>query len=198
MGRRSRRRGGSSESDPALKQEAMRSRSAWLTYPRKDPRSRSGVVAGLLWLQVDEQVAECASLWPPLAAIEVEHTFYLHSRVDEAAVFASQCRLGEGSRPPITRRRRSRWNKRVGLPRKELGGARSGFCRLKGKLLSLSPTYVQSNQRAIGLIHLRSLTLRASTFLDCRCPQRLADQYESLAGLYAGNPKDATIVLRRM
>jgi transposase len=67
-----------------------------------------------------------------------------------------------------------------------------GFGRLKGKPLSLSPMYVQSDQRAIGLIHLLSLTLRLLTMLEWRCHQRLADQHESVAGLFAGNPKRTT------
>lgn len=67
-----------------------------------------------------------------------------------------------------------------------------GFGRLKGKPLSLSPMYVQSDQRATGLIHLLSLALRILILLEWRCRQRLADQHESLPGLYAGNPKRST------
>jgi transposase len=52
--------------------------------------------------------------------------------------------------------------------------------------------YVQSDQRATGLIHLLSLALRILTLLEWRCRQRLADQHESLPGLYAGNPKRTT------
>jgi transposase len=52
--------------------------------------------------------------------------------------------------------------------------------------------YVQSDQRARGLIHLLSLALRMLTLLEWRCRQRLADQHESLSGLYAGNPKRTT------
>ena len=52
--------------------------------------------------------------------------------------------------------------------------------------------YVQSDQRATGLIHLLSLCLRILTVLEWRCRQPLADQHESLPGLYAGNPKRTT------
>ena len=52
--------------------------------------------------------------------------------------------------------------------------------------------YVHSDQRATGLIHLLSLALRVLTMLEWRCRQRLADQHESVAGLYAGNPKRTT------
>ncbi len=50
----------------------------------------------------------------------------------------------------------------------------------------------RSDQRATGLIHLLSLALRLLTVLEWRCRQRLADQHESVAGLYAGNPKRTT------
>ena len=52
--------------------------------------------------------------------------------------------------------------------------------------------YVQSDQRATGLIHLLSLALRLLTLVEWHCRQRLAEQHESLAGLYAGNPKRTT------
>jgi transposase len=43
-----------------------------------------------------------------------------------------------------------------------------GFGRLKGKSLSLSPIYVQSDQLATGRIHLLSLALRLLTLLEWR------------------------------
>ncbi len=67
-----------------------------------------------------------------------------------------------------------------------------GFGRLKGKPLSLSPMYVQSDQRATGLVRLLSIGLRVLTLLEFRVRQRLADTQEHLAGLYAGNPKRTT------
>src|SRR6266853_1582537 len=67
-----------------------------------------------------------------------------------------------------------------------------GFGRLKGKPLSLSPMYVQSDQRATGLVRLLSIGLRVLTLLEFQVRQRLADQQEHLAGLYAGNPKRTT------
>ena len=67
-----------------------------------------------------------------------------------------------------------------------------GFGRLKGKPLSLSPMYVQSDQRATGLIRLLSMGLRVLTRLQWSCRQHLADTKASVAGLYAGNPKRTT------
>jgi len=66
------------------------------------------------------------------------------------------------------------------------------FGRLKGKPLSLSPMYLQSDSRATALIRLLSLGLRILTLIEHTARQRLADLNEKLPGLYAGNPKRAT------
>ena len=67
-----------------------------------------------------------------------------------------------------------------------------GFGRLKGKPLSLTPMYIQSDERATGLIRLLSLVLRLLTLIEFGARQQLADRNENLAGLYAGNPKRST------
>ncbi len=67
-----------------------------------------------------------------------------------------------------------------------------GFGRLKGKPLSLSPMYVQSDQRATGLIRLLSIGLRILTLLEFSARQHLADTKATVAGLYVGNPKRTT------
>jgi transposase len=67
-----------------------------------------------------------------------------------------------------------------------------GFGRLKGKPLSLSPMYLQSDGRATGLVRLLSIGLRILTLIEHRVRQRLAELQEKLPGLYAGNPKRAT------
>lgn len=64
--------------------------------------------------------------------------------------------------------------------------------RLKGKPLSLSPMYLQDDQRATGLVRMLSLGLRVLTLLEFTVRRRLAHQQETLAGVYAGNPKRAT------
>lgn len=66
------------------------------------------------------------------------------------------------------------------------------FGRLKGKPLSLSPMYLQSDTRATALIRLLSLGLRMLTLIEHTARQRLADLNEKLPGLYAGNPKRTT------
>jgi transposase len=67
-----------------------------------------------------------------------------------------------------------------------------GFGRLKGRPLSLTPMYLQSDQRATGLVCLLSLGLRVLTLTEFQVRRRLAEQKETLAGLYAGNPKRST------
>jgi len=66
------------------------------------------------------------------------------------------------------------------------------FGRLKGKPISVSPMYLQSDQRATGLVRLLSIGLRMLTLLEYCVRLRLADLKEKLPGLYAGNPKRTT------
>ena len=49
--------------------------------------------------------------------------------------------------------------------------------------------YVQSDQRATGLVRLLSIGLRVLTLLEFGARQHLADTKTTVAGLYAGNPK---------
>lgn len=70
--------------------------------------------------------------------------------------------------------------------------AERGFARLKGHPLSISPMYLQMDTRVTGLIRLLTIGLRLLTLFEHCVRKCLADQQESLAGLYAGNPKRAT------
>jgi len=150
-------------------------------------------VTGLIRLQIDEHVAErpVRAYGGRPAAVRVERTVRLHSEVDEAAVRAAARRLGWRVYATNHPRQTLSLEQAVLAYREEYLVER-GFGRLKGKPLSLSPMYVQSDQRATGLIHLLSLALRLLTLLEWRCRQHLADQHESLPGLYAGNPKRTT------
>jgi transposase len=150
-------------------------------------------VQGLIRLQIDEQVVErpVRAYGTHPAAVRVERTFHLHSEVDQAAVSAATRRLGwrvyvtNHPEQPLTL-------SQAVLAYREEYLVERGFGRLKGKPLSLSPMYVQSDQRATALIHLLSVALRILPILEGRCRQRLAEQHESLPGLYAGNPKRTT------
>ena len=66
------------------------------------------------------------------------------------------------------------------------------FRRLKGKMLSITPLYVQRDDHAQGLFHLLSLAARLLALGDYTARQALAEQQEQLSGIYPGNPKRST------
>ncbi|EFH83460.1 conserved hypothetical protein [Ktedonobacter racemifer DSM 44963] len=66
------------------------------------------------------------------------------------------------------------------------------FSRLKGHPLSLAPLDVQRDDHRVGLVRLLTLALRILTLLEGVVRQRLREQQEKLAGLFAGNPKRNT------
>ena len=66
------------------------------------------------------------------------------------------------------------------------------FRRLKGKMLSITPLYVQRDDHAQGLFHLLSLAARLLALGDYTARQALAENKEELAGIYPGNPQRAT------
>jgi transposase len=67
-----------------------------------------------------------------------------------------------------------------------------GFERLKGRPLSLTPLYLQKEAHVVGLVRLLSLALRVLCVLEFVARRSLAAVGESLAGLYAGQPRRAT------
>lgn len=66
------------------------------------------------------------------------------------------------------------------------------FGRLKGKPLSLTPMYLQDDDRATGLVRLLTIGLRVLTLFEFGVRRGLSQAQEKLSGLYAGNPKRAT------
>jgi len=70
--------------------------------------------------------------------------------------------------------------------------AERSFSRLKGALLALLPLYVQRDDHATGLIHLLTIALRALVIIEFVVRRSLAEEKETLSGLYAGNPKRRT------
>lgn len=68
-----------------------------------------------------------------------------------------------------------------------------GMGRLKGRTLSLTPMYLQRDERVKGLIRLLSLGLRVLTLLEFEVRRTLAATGEPLTGLSAGNPKRAIV-----
>jgi transposase len=67
-----------------------------------------------------------------------------------------------------------------------------GFGRLKGKPLSLTPLYVDTDARVTGLLRLLVIALRVLCLLEFHVRQQLAATGEQLEGIYPGNPKRAT------
>jgi transposase len=150
-------------------------------------------VEGLLRVSIEEHGQERAvrAYGDRPAALRVDHTLSLYTTVDEPAVAAAVRPLGW--RVYVTNQTQEGLSlEQAVLAYREEYLVEHGFGRLKGKPLSLSPMYVQSDRRATGLIRLLSIGLRVLTLLEFRVRQRLADWQESLAGLYAGNPKRTT------
>jgi len=66
------------------------------------------------------------------------------------------------------------------------------FRRLQGKILSITPVYVQRDDHAKGLFHLLTLAARILALGDYTAKQALAQAGAELAGIYPGNPKRST------
>ena len=63
---------------------------------------------------------------------------------------------------------------------------------MKGLPLRLSPLYLQKEAHVVGLIRLLTLALRVLCLVEFAARRSLAAGGESLAGLYAGQPRRAT------
>jgi transposase len=70
--------------------------------------------------------------------------------------------------------------------------AENVFRRLHGKMLSITPLYVQREDHAQGLIHLLTLAARVLALGDYLAREALAKAGEKLAGVYAGNSNRST------
>src|SRR5258706_7119973 len=150
-------------------------------------------VEGLLQVRIEEQVGERAvrAYGDRPAAVRVERTLHLHTSVDDQAVAKAVRRLGW--RVYVTNHPTEGLSlEQAVLAYREEYLVEHGVGRLKGQPLLLSPMYVQSDQRATGLVRLLSIGLCGLNPLEVRGPPRLSDTQEHLAGLYAGNPKRTT------
>ena len=67
------------------------------------------------------------------------------------------------------------------------------FNRFRGKILGLTPLYLTSTTRIKGLIRLLSIGLRVLCLVEFTVRKALQEQDEKLDGIYAGNPKRATV-----
>ncbi len=66
------------------------------------------------------------------------------------------------------------------------------FRRMQGKILSITPVYVQRDDHAKGLFHLLTLAARLLALGDHLAKGNLAQERTELAGIYPGNPKRST------
>ena len=66
------------------------------------------------------------------------------------------------------------------------------FRRMHGKMLSVTPLYVQREDHAQGLIHLLTVGARVLALGDYLAREALAKEGTELAGIYAGNAKRST------
>jgi transposase len=150
-------------------------------------------VEGLLTVTIEEQVEEhrVRAYGNRPAGVRVERVLSVRWEVDASAVEEAIRWLGWRVYATNQAREVLPLEQAILAYREEYLVER-GFGRLKGKPLSLSPMYVQSDQRATGLVRLLSIGLRVLTLLEWSCRQHLADTNTTVAGLYAGNPKRTT------
>lgn len=150
-------------------------------------------VTGLVTLTIIEQIDErpLRAYRDRPATVQRECTLTLQAEVDQQAVAETTRRLGWRVYATNQSAQTLPLEKAVLAYREEYLVER-GFGRLKGKSLSLSPMYLQDDQRATGLIRLLSVGLRVLSLLEFQVRRRLAEQNDRLTGLYAGNPKRAT------
>ena len=66
------------------------------------------------------------------------------------------------------------------------------FNRLRGKMLGMTPLYLDSTIRIKGLIRLLCIGLRVLCIVEHTVREALRKKAENLAGIYPGNPKRAT------
>ncbi len=150
-------------------------------------------VAGLLQVSIVEQTAErpIRAYGERPARTEIKQTVTLQTEIVEPTV--QETMRWFGWRVYATNQTQEILSlERAVLAYREEYLVERGFGRLKGKPLSLSPMYLQSDERATGLVRLLSIGLRLLTLIEHRARQRLADLEERLPGLYAGNPTRAT------
>lgn len=154
--------------------------------------NRQGV-AGLLVLQVTEQVAErqVRKYGARPAETRIQRQISVSVQRDESAIQQAIRRLGwrvYGTTSPASE---LSLHQALLAYRDEYLVERN-FGRLKGKPLSLTPMYLEDDRRATGLIRLLSVGLRVLTLLEHVARCHLAETGEKLRGLYAGNPMRAT------
>jgi transposase len=150
-------------------------------------------VQGMLQLQCQthEHVCPRRRYGTRPARVHGERTGHLLVQVDEAALAQAKRHLGwrvYGTNQP---RAELSLQHAVLAYRAEYLVER-GFGRLKGKPLSLTPLYLDSDERVTGLLRVLLIALRVLCLLEFSVRRQLQSAGEKLAGIYPGNPKRAT------
>ncbi len=150
-------------------------------------------VAGLLQSQITEEVRErhIRKYKDRPAGIRIERKLVIVTIRDEVAIQKAIFRLGwrvYGTNAPKSE---LTIQQAVMAYREEYLVERC-FGRLKCKPLSLTPMYLQDDQRATGLTRLLSIGLRVLTLFEHVVRCHLEEKGEKLSGLYFGNPKRTT------
>jgi len=150
-------------------------------------------VEGLLTVHITEQVQtrQLRKYGNRAAATRQERTFSVCVQRNEAAMAQAVRLLGWRVYATNAPQDRLSLEQAVLAYRAEYLVERN-FGRLKGKPLSLTPMYLQDDQRATGLTRLLSIGLRVLTLIEHVARKKLQQTGEKLSGLYAGNPKRAT------
>jgi transposase len=150
-------------------------------------------VEGLLQVQILEQVnvRPVRAYRGRLAGVRRDLTFTLTSSPEETAIARALSHLGWRVYATNEPTEQVTMEQAVEAYRDEYLVERN-FARLKGRPLSLAPLYVHRDDHRVGLVRLLTLALRVLTLLEGVVRQRLGEQQEELAGLFAGNPKRRT------
>jgi len=150
-------------------------------------------VEGLLTVHITEQVQtrQLRKYGNRAAATRLERTFSVSVQRNEAAIAQAVRLLGWRVYATNAPQEKLSLEQAVLAYRAEYLVERN-FGRLKGKPLSLTPMYLQDDQRATGLTRLLSIGLRVLTLIEHVARKKLQQTGEKLSGLYAGNPKRAT------
>src|SRR5215472_3188819 len=150
-------------------------------------------VEGLLQVQIQDHVHErpVRAYRGRLSGVRRDLTFTLTWAREETAIAKAMSELGWRVYTTNHLEQHLTLEQAVEAYRDEYLVERN-FSRLKGHPLSLAPLYVQRDDHRIGLVRLLTLALRVLTLLESVVRQRLGEQKEELAGLFAGNPKRRT------
>ena len=150
-------------------------------------------IAGLLHFHITEEVHEwhIRKYKDRPAGTRIERKLIIVTTRDETAIQKAIFRLGwrvYGTNAPES----ELTIQQAVLAYREEYLVERCFGRLKGKPLSLTPMYLQDDQRATGLTRLLSIGLRVLTLFEHVARCHLEEKGEKLSGLYFGNSKRAT------